>query len=90
MTQNEPTPAVPEPRPRVRRGSVAVATVLALLAAALLFFLVSPGDREAPAGSGTTQPPRLESRRTRAGAEWTSRPGGRVSKRRRCRAAAIV
>ncbi|WGL51924.1 class F sortase [Nocardioides sp. BP30] len=59
MTEVEPTPAgpgsPPPARTRVRWGSVAVATVLALLAAAFLFLLISPDrDEAAPADRGTT------------------------------------
>lgn len=52
MTDAASTPASSGPeKPRTKWGSVAVATVLGLLAAALLFLIVSPGD---DADGGTT------------------------------------
>jgi len=54
VTDAAPDPTSPEPeKARAKRGSVAVATVLALLAAALLFLIVSPGD-DGASGAGTT------------------------------------
>lgn len=63
MTEVEPTSTSPEPSPgsspqaatRARWGRVAVATVLALLAAALFFLVTSPGgDDASQATPGTT------------------------------------
>lgn len=55
MTDAPPAPTSPASPSgdRARWGSIAVATVLGLLAAALLFLILSPGDDDADA-SGTT------------------------------------
>lgn len=56
MSDSSPSATSPEPPAggRARWGGIAVAVVLAILAAALLFFIVSPGD-DAPESSGTTK-----------------------------------
>lgn len=55
MTEAPVAPASPEPtKARAKWGSIAVATVLAILAAALLYFLLHPGDDDTPPHTGTT------------------------------------
>ena len=54
MTDAAPAPASPEPeKARTKWGNIAVATVLALLAAALFFLIVSPGGDASDAGTTT-------------------------------------
>lgn len=58
MSEAEPTPHAPtpsEPAGRRRWGRLAVVAAVALLVAALLAFLVTPGQDGSPAATGTTK-----------------------------------